>query len=144
MIAVLMAAFLILAGCSSRQATSTRQLVVPLDEIKAPQSVTTVKLADYSVESPYTNVVHIVRLPDGQFLALSAKDPNGGCTVPWNEQNVVFWNPCHGGKYNIRGEVVEGPAIRGLDRFAVRAAVDERKVYVDVLTAPQHGAEPGQ
>jgi cytochrome b6-f complex iron-sulfur subunit len=111
---------------------------------KPPQSAVTLALADYKVESPYTTVVNLVRLSDGQYLALSARDPNMGCTVPWNAQAQVFANPCHGAKYNIRGEVVSGPAIRGLDRFPVRVDMAHKELIIDVGTEPQHGPLPNQ
>ncbi|MDB4894219.1 MAG: Rieske (2Fe-2S) iron-sulfur protein [Firmicutes bacterium] len=128
----------LMVGCSATRPEG--QLAIPLAKITPPESVTTVRLVDYAVDSPFTKVVHVVRLPDGQFLALSAKDPNGGCTVPWNAQAHLFWNPCHGAQYNIRGEVLTGPAIRGLDRFPVHASVADRKVYVDVANPPAPGA----
>lgn len=130
-------ALVLLMGCNASRRTGT--LAIPLELITPPQLVTTVTLADYSVRSAFTDVVHVVRLPDGQFLALSATDPNQGCTVPWNEQAQVFWNPCHGAKYNIQGDAVEGPAVRGLDRFYVRVSAEHRKVYVDVAASPVPG-----
>jgi nitrite reductase/ring-hydroxylating ferredoxin subunit len=113
---------------------------MPIKDLAAPESVTTVKLADYHIGSPFAEVVHIVRLPDGQFLALSAKDPMGGCTDPWSPQESDFRNPCHGSVYNIRGEVIAGPAVQGLDHFAVRVSAKDKAIYIDVMHAPTPGA----
>lgn len=76
--------------------------------------------------SPNTRTIfHVVQVTPGEFLALYAKDPHLGCMVPWLPEYEVagetgwFLNPCHGERYNIRGERVFGPAPRGLDRFSV-------------------------
>jgi nitrite reductase/ring-hydroxylating ferredoxin subunit len=128
-------------GCTATRHEPTQgELAIPLAKMTQPESVITVKIADYSVVSRFTKVVQIVRLPDGQFLALAAEDPNGGCTVPWNEQVHAFWNPCHGAKYNLRGELIEGPGGRGLDRFPVHVSVEDRMVYVDLANPPAPGA----
>lgn len=132
-------------GCGIiKSAPPPGQLVVPLDIAKPPQSAVSVIISDYSTTSPFTNVVNIVRLPDGQFLALSARDPNMGCTVIWNIQSQSFRNPCHGAQYNIRGEVVSGPAVRGLDRFPLRLDHSNKTIVVDVSVPPEPGAYPGQ
>jgi Rieske Fe-S protein len=75
-----------------------------------------------------------VRLPDGQLLVLSGKDLTGGCTVTWDERGQVFRNPCHGATYNIRGEVVAGPATQGLGRFADWTG--DRLLVADMTRAP--------
>jgi nitrite reductase/ring-hydroxylating ferredoxin subunit len=79
---------------------------------------------------------HIVRLPDGELLALSAHDPHLGCTVPYrptfrfNGSDGWFRNPCHGETYDMAGYRVFGPSPRGLDRFAVE--VRDGNVHVDL------------
>lgn len=132
-------------GCGMlKSAPPPGQLVVPLDIAKPPQSAVSVSLSDYSVTSSFTNVVNIVRLPDGRFLALSAKDPNMGCTVTWNNQSQTFRNPCHGAQYDIRGEVVSGPAVRGLDRFPLRVDHEKKTIVINVSVPPDPGADPGE
>jgi cytochrome b6-f complex iron-sulfur subunit len=41
-----------------------------------------------------------------------------GCLPRWNTVNHRFECPCHGSKYELDGKWIEGPAPRGLDRFA--------------------------
>lgn len=66
--------------------------------------------------------------PDGQYaditngtglMALYQRCVHLGCKVPWCETSQWWECPCHGSKYNRWGEWQEGPAPRGLDRFAV-------------------------
>ena len=62
---------------------------------------------------------YLVRLADGGFLALSAKCPHLGCTVPWNEGSRTFPCPCHASTFDLRGDVLSPPAPRALDLLPV-------------------------
>jgi nitrite reductase/ring-hydroxylating ferredoxin subunit len=69
-----------------------------------------------------------------QLLALWRKCPHLGCQVPaLCEALKRFTCLCHGSTYNILGEKLkEGPAERGMDRFALR--IDEDGI-VEIDTA---------
>ncbi|MBL8133121.1 MAG: Rieske 2Fe-2S domain-containing protein [Anaerolineae bacterium] len=62
---------------------------------------------------------YLVRLPDGGFLALYRKCTHLGCAVPWNPAEGRFVCPCHASAFEMDGEVINPPAPRPLDRFAV-------------------------
>ena len=61
-----------------------------------------------------------------QLLALWRKCPHLGCLVPQPCEEITRYQcRCHRSTYNILGEKMkEGPAERGLDRFAVRIDPD--------------------
>jgi len=61
-----------------------------------------------------------------QMLALYRKCPHLGCQVPGLcDELKRFTCRCHGSTYNILGEKLkEGPAQRGMDRFAVEIGAD--------------------
>lgn len=40
-----------------------------------------------------------------------------GCLPKWSETNFRFECPCHGSKFALNGDYIEGPAPRNLDRF---------------------------
>lgn len=58
-----------------------------------------------------------------------------GCLPKWVPTNNRFECPCHGSKYQLNGQWIEGPAPRGLDRFPATV------VYADgeVVTTPTNG-----
>jgi Rieske Fe-S protein len=61
--------------------------------------------------------------PEDQYnriLALSSRCMHVGCPVRWTPAAQRFICPCHGGVYNVRGEVTGGPPVRPLDRFYTR------------------------
>jgi cytochrome b6-f complex iron-sulfur subunit len=69
------------------------------------------------------------------IVALYQKCVHLGCRVPWCQSAQWFECPCHGSKYNRVGEKRDGPAPRGLDRFAVTVSggsvtVDTSVVFV--------------
>ncbi|MFQ5611744.1 MAG: ubiquinol-cytochrome c reductase iron-sulfur subunit [Anaerolineae bacterium] len=57
-------------------------------------------------------------------LALYKVCTHLGCLYKWVDQTNRFECPCHGSKFTKKGEYIEGPAPRNLDRFVVEA-VDE-------------------
>ncbi|MEM9952343.1 MAG: Rieske (2Fe-2S) protein [Chloroflexota bacterium] len=66
--------------------------------------------------------------PSGRFhvsntetglLALYGVCTHLGCLPRWVPSNTRFECPCHGSKFEGNGSYIEGPAPRGLDRFAV-------------------------
>src|SRR6266498_2683234 len=77
---------------------------------------------------------------DGALVALYQKCPHLGCRVPFCESSGRFECPCHGSIYNIRGEYIQGPAPRGMDRFPIK--IDGDRVLVDtgsVVEGPPRG-----
>lgn len=62
------------------------------------------------------------------LVALFQKCPHLGCRVPSCSTSQWFECPCHGSKYNRVGEKTDGPAPRGLDRFAM--SVNNRGEFI--------------
>jgi glycine/D-amino acid oxidase-like deaminating enzyme/nitrite reductase/ring-hydroxylating ferredoxin subunit len=54
------------------------------------------------------------RDPDGVLHAVSAACTHLGCTVTWNTAETTWDCPCHGSRFTVDGEVLEGPAVRPL------------------------------
>ncbi len=78
-----------------------------------------------------------------RIFAVSQKCPHLGCRVPFCESSGRFECPCHGSKYDLGGEWIEGPAPRGMDRFRLTRDGATGTLVADtstVLTGPPRGA----
>ena len=62
----------------------------------------------------------IVRPNEQEIYALSAVCTHLGCVVKWNETDKVFLCPCHGGKFDLKGNVLGGPPPKALQTFTAK------------------------
>jgi cytochrome b6-f complex iron-sulfur subunit len=81
---------------------------------------------------------YLACLEDGGFLALSRRCTHLGCTLPWDPEKRQFACPCHASVFDIRGDVLQSPAPRAMDRFAV--SIENNRVKVDVSRPIRRGA----
>ena len=54
---------------------------------------------------------------EGNLHALSSTCSHLGCGVSWNNAEQSWDCSCHGARYNADGEVITGPASRGLEKI---------------------------
>lgn len=73
--------------------------------------------------------IFLVKKEDS-LLALSPVCTHLGCLVNYDRDSMEFICPCHGGRYNINGEVVAGPPKEPLHRLPVK--IENKKVYVGI------------
>jgi Rieske Fe-S protein len=59
----------------------------------------------------------VYRDPSGTAHVMSAVCPHLGCIVAWNTSEKTWDCPCHGSRYACTGEVVVGPANKGLEKL---------------------------
>ena len=86
--------------------------------------------------TPFNNGrFYLVRMADGGFLAVYRKCTHLGCAVPWNQAENRFVCPCHASAFEMDGQVINAPAPRPLDRFAV--TIENGIVRVDTSTPIQ-------
>ena len=78
---------------------------------------------------------YLVREDDGGFVALYRKCTHLGCAVPWEPAVGQFVCPCHASAFERNGELINAPAPRPLDRFAV--TIVDGVVLVDTGVAIQ-------
>ena len=77
-----------------------------------------------------------------RIFALSQRCPHLGCRVPFCESSGHFECPCHGSRFDIGGEWIEGPAPRGMDQYALSAEGDTLVVDTSkLLPGPDRGAK---
>jgi cytochrome b6-f complex iron-sulfur subunit len=61
----------------------------------------------------------LIRLPGGDYRALTAVCTHMGCEVRYLPAMQQVWCPCHKGIFDVNGEVVSGPPPRPLRRYGV-------------------------
>lgn len=57
----------------------------------------------------------VYRDPEGFTHELSAICPHSGCVVQWNQTELSWDCPCHGSRYGIDGQVLNGPGVTPLE-----------------------------
>jgi cytochrome b6-f complex iron-sulfur subunit len=62
---------------------------------------------------------YLARLEDGGFLAMSRNCTHLSCAIPWIAKENKFICPCHSSEFDITGEVINPPAPRALDLYAI-------------------------
>ena len=77
---------------------------------------------------------YLARLEDGGFLAMSRTCTHLSCTVPWVAAENRFICPCHASEFDIRGNVINPPAPRALDLYAVKIENNELRIDTAKLT----------
>jgi menaquinol-cytochrome c reductase iron-sulfur subunit len=70
----------------------------------------------------------IVKHGDGNIAALTNKCTHLGCGVEWNTSSRQFTCPCHGGIFDIQGNVTAGPPPKPLTRLMVKVEVN--KIFI--------------
>jgi cytochrome b6-f complex iron-sulfur subunit len=75
-----------------------------------------------------TSIV-VVNAPD-RFVALSAVCTHAGCVVEYNPQTKQIDCPCHGGVFDLQGNVLAGPPPKPLPQFRVEVKGDKLVVGV--------------
>lgn len=51
---------------------------------------------------------------DGEVYCVTTKCPHLGCELKWNEDELSWDCPCHGSRFNYKGEWIQGPATKPL------------------------------
>ncbi len=60
------------------------------------------------------NKVGVYRKGENEVYAVSVKCPHLGCELAWNPDELSWDCPCHGSRFTYKGELISGPAMKGL------------------------------
>lgn len=55
----------------------------------------------------------------GTLHAVSARCTHRGCVVHFNDEERAWECPCHGSRFDVEGRVVQGPAVKPLERVEI-------------------------
>nr|BFE79885.1 hypothetical protein GCM10020093_024860 [Planobispora longispora] len=69
----------------------------------------------------------VYRDDDGHIHAVSAVCTHLGCVVGFNDAERTWECPCHGSRFDVDGQVLQGPATEPLDRFELPDAGARRE-----------------
>lgn len=58
--------------------------------------------------------VGVYRNNEGVYYMVSTKCPHLGCELQWNSQELSWDCPCHGSRFDYKGNCIDSPAIRGV------------------------------
>jgi len=72
----------------------------------------------------------LVRLPNGEFRAFSAKCTHLSCLVSYRPDTKLIWCACHGGAYDATGKNIAGPPPRPLTAFTANVNVKGDEIIV--------------
>lgn len=81
------------------------------------------------VVAPVNKLAYVMRDPSDGFVVFSNECTHLGCGVRWHGEVRQFLCPCHGGKFDARGEVVDGPPRRPLIRYKTK--VEDGQLFIE-------------
>ncbi len=67
---------------------------------------------------------------EDEFVVYSSECPHLGCEIHWDEARDRFMCACHGGAFDIDGQVLAGPPPRGMYRYNYK--VEDGYLYAEV------------
>ncbi|MDI6800826.1 MAG: ubiquinol-cytochrome c reductase iron-sulfur subunit [Thermodesulfovibrionales bacterium] len=106
------------------------QYVYVLDEDDLPKrGVRKVEFEYKSDDKTVAARVYIV-MRDKGLVVFSPVCTHLGCLVYWDNNKKEFLCPCHGGRYDINGDVISGPPPRSLTRLPIE--IKDGKVYIGI------------
>ena len=72
----------------------------------------------------------VLRLADGEIIALSALCTHFRCVLHWSEADQILVCPCHNGAFNAAGDVISGLPNKALANFPVEVRRGEVLVRI--------------
>lgn len=101
-----------------------------MDEEDLPKRGVKKVIFEYqSKEGLITSKIFIAVNKSG-ITAFSPVCTHFGCLINWDNNKRMFLCPCHGGKYDIDGDVISGPPPKPLMRLPLKTK--DGKVYIEI------------
>jgi glycine/D-amino acid oxidase-like deaminating enzyme/nitrite reductase/ring-hydroxylating ferredoxin subunit len=119
-----------------QNASAARHMVTDRWRRQAHGSVADIPAGEGRVVHVAGEALAVYREPTGHLRTLSAVCTHLGCQVAWNGAERSWDCPCHGSRYAPDGEVINGPAVRALERRDLATVSSEESEKPD-------GGQPG-
>ena len=58
--------------------------------------------------------VGVYKSPDLEVFTVDIRCPHLGCQLAWNQDELSWDCPCHGSRFDYRGQLLSGPAQKGI------------------------------
>ena len=110
---------------------------VPIDNDSFERVVLEYETKDGWLTKKARTLVYLQRRKKDNVIAISAGCTHLGCIVTWDEDQQVFECPCHDGRYDAQGNVLNGPPPVPLNRHP--AKIEDGKIYLRTDTVPFGG-----
>ncbi|MDP8942684.1 MAG: FAD-dependent oxidoreductase [Actinomycetota bacterium] len=85
------------------------------DRLTKRRKLAAVPAGKGAVVSDGRRQVAAYRDAQGELHTVSARCTHMGCIVSWNDADATWDCPCHGSRFGVEGEVIEGPAVKALE-----------------------------
>ncbi len=82
-------------------------------------------------------LAYVKRVKKDKVIAISAGCTHLGCIVTWDEDQKIFKCPCHNGKFDAEGKVIDGPPPAPLKRHLVK--IEDEVIFLSTRTVPLGG-----
>jgi Rieske Fe-S protein len=136
-IAFVLVAMVVLAGVAL--ATTYPTHPEAQSQLIGPHWVTALRASKMESDQPihiFEYKLWLVKTRSGEIFALSHKEPNRGCTIPWRPDFTFdghkgwFRDPCSGSTFDMTGVKAFGPSPRGMDRYETRVVNGDIQVHI--------------
>ncbi len=85
------------------------------EKIRIPmETVENIKNGEAGIVVYKGKKVGVYKNKGGKIYAVSTKCPHLGCELNWNADDLSWDCPCHGSRFNYKGEFLESPTIKDL------------------------------
>ena len=102
--------------------------VYACDEAELPVQGVRQYHVDYPLRGKTVTKKFFIVKTGKKLLVFSSVCTHLGCLINWQRTENRFMCPCHGGQYDIQGNVVAGPPPAPLNRLPLK--IERQKVYI--------------
>ena len=86
-------------------------------KLKPMQDISTVKPGEAHIAEVDGHRAGVYKDSNNAFHVVDTTCTHMGCEVQWNDAEHSWDCPCHGSRFTVDGQIVEGPAMKALERL---------------------------